>query len=126
DASTLERCSLADRSLLQRDALGRFKFANRSTLEFLFICALLHGGTGCLRVRWSGFMRRLFVSATNVMHQRQQDSALQELLKQDFSGTGLFPLSEHHPDPRHLQTTEILNTAGSPRTIRLDDGPTWD
>ena len=126
DAWTLDRWPLTDRSFLHRDALGRFKFANRSTLEFLCVCALLHGDTHCLRVRWSGFMRRLFVSATNVMHQRQHDSGLRELLKEDFSGTGLFPLSEHHPDPRRLQTSEILNTAVSPKAIRLHEGPTWD
>ena len=127
DASTIDQWQFTARSLLKRDASGRFAFVHPSTLEYLFIRAFLRGDTQCLTVRWSDFMRRLFVSGTNVMRERHGEAALRALLAQNFVVTGLFPLSEPHPAPKRLETSEILNTAAAPRsTGGLNEGPAWD
>jgi hypothetical protein len=43
----IEKWKLTNRSLLNRDAQGNYKFAHRSIMEFLFIIRLLKGDEGC-------------------------------------------------------------------------------
>jgi hypothetical protein len=124
DATTIDGWPLTARSLLSRDAAGHFRFAYPATLEYLFICALFRGDTQCLTVRWSDFMRRLFVTATNVLQARQRD--LQAVLDQNFSDTGLFPLSQPHRDPARLPSPEILNPVAAPGLTSLNAAPVWD
>ncbi len=126
DASPLEQWQPTARSLLNRDAAGRFTFTHQSTAEYLFISALLHGETSCLGVRWTDSMRRLFVSATNVMLAQQGEPALRRVMARDFVATGLFPLSQPYRDPGHLHTSEILNATAAPRPHSLREGPLWD
>jgi hypothetical protein len=126
DTSTINRWPLTARSLLRRDAAGRLTFAHASTVDYLFVCAALRGDTRCLSVRWSDFMRRLFVSGTNVMLARHGEAAMSAVLAQNFAATGLFPLAQPHPAPKRLETTEILNTAAAPGSTSLDAGPVWD
>ena len=53
---------LTARSLLNRDSNGRFKFAHRSIMEYLFVRAAIDGNSACFEVPWSNFMTQLFVS----------------------------------------------------------------
>ena len=54
--------SLTSRSLLNRDSLGRFKFAHKSILEFLIVKMALHDARA-LSVKWTEFMKDLFIRA---------------------------------------------------------------
>ena len=126
DTSTFNHWQPGARSLLERDASGRFAFTDPAILAYLYVRACLRGEPRCLSARWTGFMRRLFVSGTNVMRERHGEAALRGVLEQNFAATGLFPLSEPHPPPKRLETAEILNTAAAPASPSLDDGPAWD
>lgn len=50
------------RSLLNRDSVGKIKFAHRSIMEFLVVEAAIGGNYRSLDFRWSDFMKQLFVS----------------------------------------------------------------
>lgn len=126
DVATIEQWRPTARSLLERDALGRFWFPQTATFEYLFVSALFHGEPKCLSARWTNSMRRLFVSGTNALNKRHGDAALRPLLEQNFSATGLFPLSEPHPLPKRLETSEILNAAAAETPAGINEGPVWD
>ena len=126
DMSSFSQWQPGARSLLQRDALGRLTFPHPATLAYLYIGACLRGEPRCLNARWTGFMRRLFVSGTNVMRDRHGEGVLRDVLEQNFVATGLFPLSEPHPAPKRLQLAEILNAAAAPTPPGLNEGPVWD
>lgn len=57
----LDDWKLTGRSLLNRDADGRFKFAHRSIMEYLFVRAFLSGNGWCARVKWTDLMQNFVV-----------------------------------------------------------------
>ncbi len=125
ESPKLELWQPGARSLVNRDAVGRFRFVHRSVLEYLFVCTLARGEDRSLSVRWSDFMRRLFVSWANVMEKRQGKAAVRDMLARDFTATGVFPLSELHPDPGQLKTSQLLATE-SFESDGPGASPVWD
>jgi hypothetical protein len=60
----LEGWKLTGRSLLNRDAIGRFKFAHRSILEFLFVRSFVRGNALCLGSEWTDQMLHFLADGT--------------------------------------------------------------
>jgi hypothetical protein len=94
-AESIEQWKLTTRSLLNRDAGGRFKFAHRSIMEFLFVRAFIKGKDACASAEWTDMMCDLFLSfgrsraAQTVEGRKQLEHVLSHV---DFSATGLFPV----------------------------------
>lgn len=53
----LEDWQLTGRSLLNRDAVGNYKFAHRSIMEFLFVQQFITGNEACKDIPWSDQMQ---------------------------------------------------------------------
>ncbi len=115
----IEKWKLTGRSLLNRDAVGNYKFAHRSIMEYLIICAAISGDDRALNVAWTDMMRLLFVSWANVAAARGSTERLQVLLLKNLRPTGLFPLLEHPRTPAALRKTEILSAARGIRALAL-------
>ena len=54
----LDDWQLTGRSLLNRDAIGNYKFAHRSIMEYLVIKGFIEGNTACRNLPWSDQMQR--------------------------------------------------------------------
>ena len=61
----LERWQFTGRSLLNRNAMGNYKFAHRSIMEYLFVYQLFQGDTSCYRKYLTDQMRRFFFDMIN-------------------------------------------------------------
>lgn len=57
----LEDWKITGRSLLNRDALGNYKFAHRSILEYLFIKKFTSGDERCCDSKWTDLMKKFLV-----------------------------------------------------------------
>lgn len=90
---------LTTRSLLNRDSIGKFKFAHRSIMEYLFVMAALQGDERCLRVRWTDFMKEILISWGYTATGRENLRVAERLLASDLSETALLPLSEPPAKP---------------------------
>ena len=53
----LDDWQLTGRSLLNRDAMGNYKFAHRSIMEFLFVKRFINGDSDCRHIPWSDQMQ---------------------------------------------------------------------
>lgn len=106
---------LENRSLLNRDGAGNFKFAHRSILEFFFVDAALHDDASCLSLPWTDLMREIFVSVghSNVDIVRS-DNAM-KVLNSDLRKTRLVPLSEPPAEPS-VVTVDIMARAANRRS----------
>jgi hypothetical protein len=51
---------LKSRALLNRDAVGNYKFAHRSILEYLFVIRFTKGDSRCLGIEWTDQMRTFY------------------------------------------------------------------
>jgi hypothetical protein len=126
EPSEVERWRLTTRSLLNRDAVGNFRFAHRSILEYLFLRVYIDDGEEtCLSARWSDFVRQLFISWATVAEAQSNAHFLRLVLSQDYTGTGLFPLSAEQRLPGRLSRAQILNPEPSP-LIAIHKSSTWD
>ena len=126
-ACDVEWNKLRARSLLNRDGDGLLKFAHRSILEYLFVCAAIDGDVRCFEVRWSELMRSLFVS-WGWGHSLSADvSRAKEILSMDLRKSELSPLSSHLPLPRQLSSGELrrLRRAGSAGLGSKRVNPRW-
>jgi len=85
----IESWKLTNRSLLNRDAAGHFKFAHRSIMEFMFIKAFIDGDDRCASVKWTDMMCEFFVSWGRTAHQHSK--RVSEIMAMDLRTTSLFP-----------------------------------
>lgn len=99
---------LTARSLLNRDSEGRFKFAHRSVMEFLFVLAAIEGDERCFQVWWTDMMTELFVSWGATSAGRANIKRAREVLSLDLEMIGLAPLSTPLPTPRVLGGNALL------------------
>jgi hypothetical protein len=85
----IESWKLTNRSLLNRDAVGNFKFAHRSVMEFMFIKAFIDGDDRCASVKWTDMMCDLFISWGQTT--RDGCKRVGEIMAMDLRTTSLFP-----------------------------------
>lgn len=57
----IEKWQLTGRSLLNRNAIGEYKFAHRSILEFLFIKRYFEQDERCQNIQWTDLMKQFLV-----------------------------------------------------------------
>ncbi len=57
----LDDWQLTGRSLLNRDAVGNYKFAHRSIMEYLFVKRFTDGDESCTGIVWTDQMKMFFV-----------------------------------------------------------------
>jgi hypothetical protein len=93
DDQKLADWKLSTRSLLNRDALGNYKFAHRSIMEYLFIKRFMDGDERCLEIIWTDQMQEFFwellenyVVEKGKLPFRDEDNVLYSL---DFSNSGI-------------------------------------
>jgi hypothetical protein len=84
--------NLTSRSLLGRDAAGRYSFIHRSILEFLFVKAFINGERECAGTPWTDTMRDLFLSWGRVCAGPASLEQVEQVFQVDLSETKLFPL----------------------------------
>lgn len=102
---TIAGWQLTGRSLLNRDSDGRYKFAHRSIMEFLFVQAFIEGDDRCGAVLWTDMMCQLFLSwgnsaSHNIVRARQ-------ILNSDLRMTKLFPLSTTRESASRLDSAWV-------------------
>lgn len=117
-SQSLESWKLTGRSLLNRDAKGRYKFAHRSIMEFCFVKAFINGDDDCAKVEWTDMMRELFVSWGNT--QQYASLRLKEILSMDLRATSLFPIVSMHDLGSSINrdwVSSIINESRPGRTI---------
>lgn len=85
---------LTTRSLLNRDSNGKLKFAHRSIMEFLFVVAAIGGDARCLEVKWTDFMKQIFISWGYTEAGKRDLVSAEKILTSDLIATSLLPLSE--------------------------------
>jgi hypothetical protein len=125
-SATVESWKLTQRSLLNRDAIGHFKFAHRSVMEFLFIKSFTDGRDVCASIRWTDMMCDLFLSwGRSAAYNGSARERMNAIMAMDLSRTGLFPLRFAEPRGCVLDTQwakESLDAANFnteiPRTWR--------
>jgi len=79
---------LTGRSLLNRDAMGNYKFAHRSIMEYLFVKRFMEGEQACRNIPWSDQMQA-FLWEIIQEYREKKDSVPFDLTGADLS---LFPL----------------------------------
>lgn len=113
---------LTTRSLLNRDSEGRLKFAHNSIREFLIVRAALGGDTRALEVRWTDFMRDIFISFTR--SDAYEASSAEELLARAFAVDEPrkvpFPVAEALSEPAVRTKEEFRTLAAAGATRRFD------
>ena len=68
----LDDWKLTGRSLLNRDAVGNYKFAHRSIMEYLFVKKFIQGDKACIQVEWTDQMR-LFLKEIIEFHIKKRE-----------------------------------------------------
>ena len=71
----LDDWKLTGRSLLNRDAVGNYKFAHRSIMEYLFVQKFIHGDKSCGSVGWTDQMK-LFLKEMVEFHVKKREFLL--------------------------------------------------
>ena len=116
----LDAWHLTNRSLLNRDAQGNYKYAHRSIMEYLFVSAYIKGERLCLSVEWTDLMKELFVSVGRVLarenRKKENEVLLERLRNDDFSRTLLFPIAKPSRPPGMVADSDVIE---SPRKGRL-------
>lgn len=93
-----ERWLLTTRSLLNRDSLGRVKFAHRSIMEFFFVDALTSGDRRALSVQWTDQIKEFPTSWLAVSSPDNQISVLASFKDEVVSSSGLVPFAPLKPE----------------------------
>lgn len=101
---------LTTRSLLNRDSKGDFKFAHRSIMEFLFVWSAIDGSDNCLDVKWTEFMKEIFVSWGYTEEGAAGLVQAERILSADLRATGLLPLSDAPTPPTSAPDFESAAT----------------
>lgn len=107
---------LTGRSLLNRDSNGRFKFAHRSIMEYLFVCAAIDGNATCLDMPWTTFITQLFVSWGRSADGQLAVERAKEILAADLRATRLFPLAPQLPGPSYVTSSDLAKAASGQAT----------
>lgn len=68
----LDDWKLTRRSLLNRDAVGNYKFAHRSIMEYLFVHKFIQGDKSCVSVEWTDQMK-LFLKERVEFHVKKAE-----------------------------------------------------
>lgn len=102
---------LTGRSLLNRDSSGRFKFAHRSIMEYLFVREVIDGNATCFDVPWTTFIIQLFVSWGRSADGQLAVERAREILAADLRATKLFPLIPQLPLPSHVTSSDLIKAA---------------
>ncbi|WP_131818618.1 NACHT domain-containing protein [Sphingomonas turrisvirgatae] len=102
---------LTTRSLLNRDGTGLFKFAHRSIMEFLFVKAALAGDPRCLAVKWTDFMKEVFISWGYTESGSASTAQAEPILRGDLRTMGLLPLSDAPAEPSTISRPDFANAA---------------
>lgn len=102
---------LTTRSLLNRDSDGKFKFAHRSIMEYLFVVAALEDNPDCFGVRWTDLMREFFISWGYTEEGISQVDLARSILQRDLAPTGLWPLSEPPSQPQFVGAPDFERAA---------------
>lgn len=85
----LEDWKITGRSLLNRDALGNYKFAHRSILEYLFIKKFTSGDEKCCDSKWTDMMKKFLLEM--VVHDFRRSRKIPFSFKGvDLTGIGDF------------------------------------
>ena len=90
--------SLTSRSLLNRDSLGRYKFSHRSILEFLIVKLALFDVRG-RQVRWTEFMKDLFISWGHSNHGKANCEIAHEILTSEDGRKNISPIVDSWAAP---------------------------
>lgn len=93
---------LKDRSLLNRDGKGLFKFSHRSIMEFLFVKAAIEGQDSCFDRKWTEFMREIFISWGQSDQSEQGLERADTILNLDLRSTEILPLQSALPSARQI------------------------
>lgn len=80
----LDDWQLTGRSLLNRDALGNYKFAHRSIMEYLIVKRFADGDPACRNLQWSDQMQR-FLWEIIRNYQEKRESVPFDLAGADLS-----------------------------------------
>jgi hypothetical protein len=120
NASDLDDWRLTNRSLLNRDADGNYKFAHRSILEYLFVVAFLKGGKECLSLEWTDLMKQLFVSWSWTSSEELSPAILGMIREADFRKTKVLPFEVPRREPMKLTKEAALG-----ETSRVFAGTTY-
>jgi hypothetical protein len=99
--------NLGPRSLLDRDGEGQYKFAHRSIVEYLFVCAFIDGDDRCSLVEWTDLMRVLFLSWIRSEAGIAAGNRARSVLSQDLRKTHLLPLSDSVRGPKQVLRHEL-------------------
>jgi len=119
--SNIETWKLTTRSLLNRDAVGSYKFAHRSIMEFLFVRALIVGEDRCANVQWTDMMCTLFLSwgRSAVSDEEPGHSRARLLLEGDgLSKTGIFPLVDTYQPASRIDSQWAKRALGQSNLMR--------
>ena len=85
----LEDWQLTGRSLLNRDAIGNYKFAHRSIMEYLFVKRFLELPTqDRFKIAWTDQMKKFLQEILNVCN--EQGKQPPDLTMVDLEGIGIF------------------------------------
>lgn len=104
--------NLGSQSLLDRDGEGQYKFAHRSIVDYLFVCAFIDGDDRCSLVEWTGLMRVLFLSWVRSQDGLAAGNRARSILSEDLRKTHLLPLSDSLRGPKQVLRHE-LNKPGT-------------
>ena len=85
---------LTARSLLNRDSRGLFKFSHKSLLEFLIVKMACEGDYRSFGVRWTPFMKELFVSWGHANHNSNAVFRAREILQSETGRANITPLCD--------------------------------
>jgi hypothetical protein len=103
----LDDWKLTGRSLLNRDAVGNYKFAHRSIMEYLFVHKFIQGDKSCVSVEWTDQMK-LFLKERVEFHAKKA-----ELVPFDITPVKNYLLKYRHVPKNNLQdSSEILHKYG--------------
>ncbi|MGH7496583.1 MAG: DUF1566 domain-containing protein [bacterium] len=105
----LEGWQLRGRSLLNRDAVGNFKFAHRSIMEYLFVKRFVGNNKTILRTMWTDQMKRFALEMLQFDWETQRKVSF-DLSCADLSGIGRLqfkPLFKLRSSNRRLELEEV-------------------
>ncbi|HYI47924.1 MAG TPA: hypothetical protein VEX35_05605 [Allosphingosinicella sp.] len=108
-ASQIDWRNLTTRSLLNRDSIGRLKFAHRSIMEFLVVKEALSSPETVSGLRWTDFMEDALVSFgySEAGTSTNAQGAAVKLLEHCRESGEAFPLVERLPQPTDV-TRDVL------------------
>lgn len=116
----LEDWQITGRSLLNRDAIGNYKFAHRSMMEYLFIKRFINGDETCLGVAWTHQMQIFFLEILQNSF-RQEQILSKKLCEADLGKIEGIDFSVFHKEnlsnPSEISKKEMYKKLSLPGKI---------